>query len=243
MSRQDDFLTFLAPSGIRSSALPAGLFLLITDALEAPGTFLLSHFVAKAVRDGRRTVFLGLSQSFDHYSAILKKTGVQLATARDKGVFTYIDAPPTSHDTLRLLSDALIPALEGAEQPLVVIDDVSSLQWSGQSVQDVARFVAGLRAVISNVGGSLVVLQHGDDLASPDSDDSALFRRLFQRSDLWLHTTVLSSQTRGELAIHRGPALAEDWGVVDRSGATALQYKLEEGGAVFHVKGLGKGFL
>lgn len=36
--------------------------------------------------------------------------------------------------------------------------------------------------------------------------------------------------------------MVDDFGIVDRSGATALQYKLEEAGAVFSVKGHGKGF-
>ena len=36
--------------------------------------------------------------------------------------------------------------------------------------------------------------------------------------------------------------MIEDYGVLDRSGRTALQYKLEELGAAFSVKGLGKGF-
>lgn len=32
----------------------------------------------------------------------------------------------------------------------------------------------------------------------------------------------------------------EDYGIVDRSGPTALQYKLDETGPTFSVKGLGK---
>lgn len=50
--------------------------------------------------------------------------------------------------------------------------------------------------------------------------------------------------TRGvQLAIHRGPAAIEDYGIQNRSGSTALQYKLEESGAVYHIKGLGEGLI
>lgn len=47
-----------------------------------------------------------------------------------------------------------------------------------------------------------MVLQHGDDLtAAGDTDDAYLFRRVLQQSDLWLQTTSLSSQTRGEVQL------------------------------------------
>lgn len=110
---------------------------------------------------------------------------------------------------------------------------------------------------------------HGDEIAAlPSSDspaaieDTHLFREVLQRSDLWLQTTSLATQIRGEvrppppvsydehtltrgvqLAIHRGPAAIEDYGIQNRSGSTALQYKLEESGAVYHIKGLGEGLI
>lgn len=120
---------------------------------------------------------------------------------------------------------------------------------------------------MTQVKGSLIVLLHGDELvAAGTADDDVLFRKVLQTSDLWLETKSLSSQTRGEvrpcslpslviswlltnerartqLSIHRAPALVDDFGVGERSGRTAWEYKLEEAGAVFSVKGLGKGFL
>ena len=56
-------------------------------------------------------------------------------------------------------------------------------------------------------------------------------------------TTKLTKNGNEQLSIHRGPALIADHGIITRSGSTALQYKLEEAGAVFSVKGLGRGFL
>lgn len=106
---------------------------------------------------------------------------------------------------------------------------------------------------------------HVDDIASAadSTEDAYLFRKVLQQSDLWLEVTKLSSQTRGEvsrvfvlvlyiphknanaseseqLSIHRGPALVEDYGVVGRAGPTAWQYRLEETGPTFAVKGLGR---
>lgn len=47
-----------------------------------------------------------------------------------------------------------------------------------------------------------MVLQHGDSLvADGTSPDDALFDYLLRQSDLWLQTSSLSSQTRGEVSI------------------------------------------
>ena len=72
MSR-DDFLTFTSPSGIRTASLPADFCVLLTDTLESPATFLLTHFVGRALREPRKVVFVGVAQLFDHYATILKK--------------------------------------------------------------------------------------------------------------------------------------------------------------------------
>lgn len=73
-NRGDDFLSFATPQGIRTSSLPADFSILISDTLEAPATFLVTHFLARALREPRKAVLVGLSQTFDHYASILKKT-------------------------------------------------------------------------------------------------------------------------------------------------------------------------
>lgn len=104
---------------------------------------------------------------------------------------------------------------------------------------------------------------HADDVPG-DLEDDYLFRHLLAVSDIWLQASTLGSQTRGEvrilpsslkllplrracvaqLAIHRGPALLpHETQFVARSGAVALQYKLEDRGGIFSVKGSGRGFI
>lgn len=72
MSR-DDFLTFTTPTGLRTSSLPIDFTVLLTDTLESPATFLLTHFVARALREPRKVLFVGLSLAFEHYATVLKK--------------------------------------------------------------------------------------------------------------------------------------------------------------------------
>ncbi|GAA5890552.1 hypothetical protein JCM8208_004912 [Rhodotorula glutinis] len=145
--------------------------------------------------------------------------------------------------------------------PLVVIDDLSALLWVGREAKDVVRWWRGVRALVSESSSSLVTLLHADSLspspathapsstASPyqSPDDQYLFRNVLQGCDLWGEVVGLGNGgtgARGELSLHRGPSLITPspspphWSVdAPRSGARALQYKLDEGGAVWEVKG------
>lgn len=73
--QRDDFLTFVAPgTSARTTALPNDFCMLITDTLESPATFLLTLLISRALRQPRNVVFVGLSDTFDHYAAICKKS-------------------------------------------------------------------------------------------------------------------------------------------------------------------------
>lgn len=49
---------------------------------------------------------------------------------------------------------------------------------------------------------TLLVVLHADDIPNVayESEDTHLFRRVLQQSDLWLRTSGLGSQTRGEVS-------------------------------------------
>ncbi|BGP32869.1 hypothetical protein JCM10296v2_004654 [Rhodotorula toruloides] len=153
--------------------------------------------------------------------------------------------------------------------PLIVLDDVCALLWMGMAMREIVTFWAALRRLTSEHCGALVTLFHADSLSPSPSfpspaapaydspEDQYLFRSLLQRSDLWVEVTGLSSAGsggQGEITIHRGPSLVSphpsaspasnasfgSWTVdAPRIGSTAVQYKLEEAGAVYQVKGGG----
>ncbi|GAA5848250.1 hypothetical protein JCM9279_000990 [Rhodotorula babjevae] len=156
---------------------------------------------------------------------------------------------------------AATDADSGEPGPLVVIDDLSALLWVGREARDVVRWWRGVRALVSESSACLVTLLHADSLSpSPSThapsatsspyqspEDQYLFRHVLQGCDLWGEVVGLGNGgtgARGELSLHRGPALVTPspsppyWSVdAPRSGARALQYKLDEGGAVWEVKG------
>lgn len=64
---------FEQPDGSESPVLPPGLSLVVSDSLEAPATFLVVQHVALALKAKRRCVLVGLANSFDYYTAVLRK--------------------------------------------------------------------------------------------------------------------------------------------------------------------------
>ncbi|GAA5970359.1 hypothetical protein JCM21900_001656, partial [Sporobolomyces salmonicolor] len=171
--------------------------------------------------------------------------GVQLASERAAGRFGFVDA---SSGALAQACEGVAAALRGRGDAVVLVDDLSALLWRGHDARSVGRFFARVRSLVSDTASSLVVLLHADSLAPTSSteseEDQYLFRKVLQGCDLWLEARSLGGETRGELAIHRAPALvpSDDYGVETRSGSRALQYKVEESGAVFEAKGLGRFF-
>lgn len=83
--------------------------------------------------------------------------GVQLVNEQQQGRFTFVDGSITSPNgnSLAQLYEAVDTALgdggEGGHSVLLIVDDVSSLLWSGHSSSEVARFSAGLRALVARV--------------------------------------------------------------------------------------------
>lgn len=64
---------FQQADGSETALLPRELSMLISDCLEAPATFLLVQHIAQALKNKRKCILFGLSQSFDYYNAILRK--------------------------------------------------------------------------------------------------------------------------------------------------------------------------
>ncbi|GAA6062149.1 hypothetical protein JCM10212_002361 [Sporobolomyces blumeae] len=201
----------------------------------------------------RKVVLVGVKESQADYVHLLKKQGIQLATERTTDAFEFVDG---SHGdlskTFSTLRSSLVAAgaRDEAEHagPLVVIDDVSTLSWIGNDVERVARFVLAIQTIVRTANATLVSVLHSDSLepcpSISDRSDQWLFRKLLQGSDWWIELKNLDSQSRGELSIHSAPSLLppplSSDALDPRSGKTALQYRVEETGAEFEVKGVGK---
>ena len=106
MSLGTDWLSFLTPSGTRTTALPADLCALILDTVQAPATFLLTNFLARALRQSpaRHSTLVGLAHTLDHYEAILKKNVCPCGDRRRRLVGQDINNPEAAWSELTLVS-------------------------------------------------------------------------------------------------------------------------------------------
>ncbi|KAI3360748.1 hypothetical protein L3Q82_012984 [Scortum barcoo] len=81
-------------SPISTRSLPAsvfsGEFILVSDR-QSDASFLVHHFLSLYLRARCRVWFLGLVQSFNHYSAISQRLGVSLAQAKEKGQLVFLE--------------------------------------------------------------------------------------------------------------------------------------------------------
>ncbi|KAF8949085.1 Elongator subunit elp6 [Haplosporangium gracile] len=71
--------------------LPPGTFLSISDTQASDGNFLLHHFISNYIKADQNVVLVGLAGILVHYTMVGRKLGVNLATARTKGNFQFVD--------------------------------------------------------------------------------------------------------------------------------------------------------
>lgn len=67
-----------------------GEFILVSDR-QSDASFLIHHFLSFYLRARCKVCFLGLVQSFSHYSAISQRLGVSLTQAREKGQLIFLE--------------------------------------------------------------------------------------------------------------------------------------------------------
>ncbi|KAF9309570.1 Elongator subunit elp6 [Podila horticola] len=90
--------------------LPPGIFLSISDTQASDGNFLLHHFISNYIKADHNVVLVGLAGIMVHYTMVGRKLGVNLASARTKGNFHFVDG-------LTQLTDYAAPNKDYVPQP------------------------------------------------------------------------------------------------------------------------------
>ncbi|KAF8629693.1 hypothetical protein AX15_003331 [Amanita polypyramis BW_CC] len=132
---------------------------------------------------------------------------------------------------------AVEPGSLGICSELVILDDISTLEWIGFSLLDIVRFVRALRAACIKANATFVIRHHR---VSDEPDE--LFSHLYHLCAYHLEVRGLASgrsgSVSGEIALHAGPAtIPKDVNLLPRS--CAMQYRLTDASAVFFEKGTG----
>nr|XP_057909294.1 elongator complex protein 6 isoform X2 [Doryrhamphus excisus] len=184
---------------------PTEEFVLLSDR-QSDASFLVHHFLGFYLRAGCKVCFLGLAQSFSHYSAVSQRLGVSLSQAKDKGQLVFLEG---LNESLSILSpqdaqtgseamDFLRNPAAGLRSlfqfvnssvsqgcaemlwgpPVLLVDDLSVLLSLGVGVSAVLDFSHYCRAAVcSQLKGNVVMLMRCD---SEDEDDDGGSERLLK---------------------------------------------------------------
>ncbi|KAF8959840.1 hypothetical protein BDZ97DRAFT_1836152 [Flammula alnicola] len=225
--------------------LPEGIILLITDELAAPADFVLHRTLATHLKDRKqpKSLILSVSEGLSRWKALAAKVFVDvLAEVQPSVVVEEASTKPNS--SFRILLDRVQTYLDRAKDDptLIILDDITMLDWIGFPVLDVIRFFRALRGACLAAHATLLVRHH---MVIPNEPDD-LFRHLLQICTYHLEVRPLlsgrSGAVSGEVSLHSGFSVsAETVKLIPRS--TAMQYRLTDVGPVFFAKGTGGGVL
>ncbi|KAF1332769.1 Elongator complex protein 6, partial [Globisporangium splendens] len=184
------------------TSAPRGELVLISDAVESSGAFLVHHFVALFLKAGHRVCFLNFANSKAHYAAVGRKLvrcnsfafdndGVNFASMEAANTLRVMDgfsaavAPPFTslldlfHATARFAKESQQQEDKRQTPVSIVIDDLSSLKWQF-GADKVLAFVRCCKTLTHAENGrvNVVVLSHADTDSSSFSPSPLTSRSL-----------------------------------------------------------------
>ncbi|ELU42376.1 hypothetical protein AG1IA_03591 [Rhizoctonia solani AG-1 IA] len=200
---------------IRHFVPQVGQVLLITDTPASSAQFLVQAVLQSQLkREGeasantRACVLVSVDHDFAHISAVAARSvsPVKFGASQPLGdLADGVSAPDDRHTTagivtcpplatsLRPLYDVIQQALEqlspSATGKLLILSDVSSLEWIGIPATEVSRFVRAVRALA--VKASSIILYHSPSRDLPIESD--VFRNLLTGCDVHAEVRELSS--------------------------------------------------
>jgi len=254
--------SLLLPTIMSFPPLPLGpeSLVLITDHIMAPGDFVIHRTVAGVLKDRAKAgcMLVLTDRDWERWKAIAARSNVNLAEQMKQRRLVAIDATRcaalgTSPAALSDYGDATYgPALLNLIRDslgacdLVILDNVSTLEWAGMPPTEVVRLLRALRALCSQKGAALLVRAHTvgpvADVAKGAAAEGVALRHLRATCDAHVEVRPLvsgrSGAVSGEIAMHAGP-LIQDRSFVPIRAERALQYRLTDSGAVFFERGTG----
>ncbi|KAG8921311.1 hypothetical protein FRC01_000317 [Tulasnella sp. 417] len=249
-------LTFPSRSGgagsTSRSALPTGgHLLLITDDLVSPADFLLSGAVNmffKEHKTGRVVVVSSLDEA--HWKAVSQKLGLSLAPHLASNAFELLDpskflgSSPDTQGTLRRLYDEvhqrILRTADASTTPqLLIIDDISILEWISTEPTAVIRFIRAVRHITTSSSTGVIIRYHSTLPTNPTPVLQHLMETCHHHVSVKSLTSGRSGAVSGEVA---GPVL-EDINFTARPRAEALHYRVDASGFKFFDRGTGGGVL
>lgn len=172
----------------------------------------------------------------------------------------YITCPPlftTKPPSLKILYNLIAQSISHSRTTeLLIFDDISLLELIGIPPTSLSQFIRALRALCHRHNIPLLLRAHITPSSSPSFPfDSPLLKTLLTTTHTHIEVRPLASgrsgAVSGEIALHIGPEglacpfppsddIANNAGMGRKA---SVQYRLNDGGAVFFQKGMGAGVL
>ncbi|KAI0338225.1 hypothetical protein BDW22DRAFT_802252 [Trametopsis cervina] len=236
--------------------IPKGDAVLVTDELASPADFILHANLAAHVKDSSRNsrcILISVTESLSRWITIGAKSNINVPSLLVNGTLVLLDieaelqaAYDSAEPILRPVFDSLqvILADEASHSAhtLVILDDISALEWIGFSSQDVGYFARALCAACRKVNASLIIRHHVVTPGNPDDLLRLLLQLCTYRIDVFPLSTGRSGSVSGQIAILPGPGrVGSAMKTITRS--SAVLYRLTDSGSTFFERGTGAAVL
>ncbi|XP_059830389.1 elongator complex protein 6 [Hypanus sabinus] len=199
-----------------------GISVLLCDK-QTDGGFLVHHFLSFYLKGGCKVCFLGLLQSFSHYSLVAQKLGVNLSAAREKGQLVFLEGLRSSLDlllddqqdstlhkssplqflsspnaSLRSLYEFVCTSVQKTSEnawkfSVLIIDDLSVLLSLGVTTKDILNFMHYCRATLCSKLKGNLVALAHDTEDLEDEENDFVVKSLSYQSHLILQAEGLAT--------------------------------------------------
>ncbi|KAI0088082.1 hypothetical protein BDY19DRAFT_951903 [Irpex rosettiformis] len=231
-----------------------GDLLLVTDELASPADFVLHANLATHLKDSSkdaRCIVLSVSGSLSRWKTLATKSNLNVPNLIAKGSLVFIDIEAdleelhsASRPSLRHIFDRLVSILQDedhtSDHTLLIVDDISTLEWICFSTQEVSRFVRALSAACDKTNTSLIIRHHVITPGNPDELLRLLLQISAYRIDVFPLSTGRSGSVSGQIALHPGPGRT---GLKTIPRSKAVLYRLTDTSSTFFDRGTGAAVL
>ncbi|TCD61382.1 hypothetical protein EIP91_008536 [Steccherinum ochraceum] len=226
--------------------------LLVTDQLASPADFLLHLFLAAHLKQSKdaKCLILSLSESATRWKVLAGKANINLPQYISSGAVVIVnDLPRPSTQSigdLRALFEVVEKTLSqwtaGTTPGLVIIDDLSVLEWMGFSAQEVWRFIRALQSACRRISIPVIVRYHDTTPGEPDDLVRLLLPMCAHHMEVLPLSSGRSGSVSGEIALYPSLSITNPtYKPIPRS--SAIQYRLTDTSCVFFERGTGNNVL
>lgn len=225
---------------------------MVTDQILSPADFQLHRMLASHFKDNKNAIgyVLSVSESYSRWKAIASRANVNIETLVQSQSLRFLDLVPdlrsstspqeSLRSSIRELRSLLQQQRHDVTGPsLVILDDISSLEWIGYPTDDLSQFCRALVALARKYNSPLVIRHHITTADAPDDLYRLLLQLCTYHIDVRPLSTGRSGAVSGEISLQSGPSNAATR-VKTIPGHRAVQYRLTDTAAVYFEKGTGQ---